>query len=112
MRPISPRQREKTDVFPLTVFSTQLRLKGAVIEFTALNVKSTFGGKVNMQQPPTKSGFFVSALMANSTHLPRVARNKKPTQRGNNRGVTERTLYDSRQLVCQNVKHTFEVNAL
>lgn len=112
MKWIYKRQREKTNIFPLTVLSTIPRLKSAVIEFTALNVKSTQGGKVNTQQPPTKSGFFVSALMANSTHLSRVARTKIPTQRGNNRGVSLRTLYDSRQLICQNVKHTQEVNAL
>ena len=113
MRPISPIQREKTVVALLTVLPTPPRLKGAVIEFTAPNSKFTNGGNVDPRRPP-QSGFCISTVpLANNTRLLGVARTKKPTQRGNNRGVSIRALTDSQQLNhCQTSKYTNEVNAL
>jgi hypothetical protein len=108
MQPTSPIQRGKTDTFFLTVLTSIPRLKGVVIEFTALNVKITYGGKVTKLKPP-KERFFHVRNTANNTLLLGVARHKIPPQRGNNRGVSVRTLNDSQQLKPANVKYTYEV---
>lgn len=108
MQPTSPIQRGKTDTFFLTVLSTIPRLKGVVIEFIALNSKSTKGGKVNTLKPP-KERFFHVRNTANHTLLLGVARHKIPPQCGNIRGVTFGTLTDSQQLKAETVNNTKEV---
>ena len=108
MQPTSPIQRGKTDIFPLTVLTSIPRLKGAVIEFIALNSKTTNGGKVTKLKPP-KERFFHVRNTANNTLLLGVARHKIPPQRGNIRGVSVRALRDSQQLKPANSKYTNEV---
>lgn len=106
-------QREKTDTLLLTVLPTPFKLRGVVIEFTASNIKLTCGGKVHIQRPP-QSGFCIStAQHGKLSVLSGVATTTIPPHSGNTRGVSVRTLDDSRQFLnCRHINHTYEVNAL
>ncbi|WP_298613013.1 hypothetical protein [uncultured Thiothrix sp.] len=102
---------EKSASQTLTDKPARSKLKNVPSERTRHNVKQTFGGNVKNIEPPM-SGFSISATLDDSNELSGVARNTTPLC-GNTCSVSERTLNGSRLLLCsQNVKHTFENNAM